>query len=390
MLLRLNKLRPVGSHVYSPAPPPWPAWPWDGEWLSCFTPSGTAALAMAVALACQRKSNVEKPEVIIPAYGCPDLVAALVFQGAVPILVDLAPNSPWMDLDALKASITGATVAIVAVDFLGMAERLSVIAQLAAERGLFLIEDSAQRFPPASISARNVDCAVISFGRGKPINLMGGGLLLVHEAHRDALMSVSRRLPRLRSNHSVTGVWKRWLFNLILSRWLYVWLERMPFLHLGETRFKPLIEYGVWEPDESLLAGGVMAYARRPDWSGVYDRALAFLEDGGWRCLPMHRSGESKNRTCLLRYPVLAPNTALRNQALAALNASGIGANAFYGAALPGTIGTAEHLRQDVLERRYEHAEDFAARLLTLPCHEDVKQRHIDRAAGVLAGICTR
>lgn len=340
---------------------------------------------MAVALACQRKPLVKKPEVIIPAYGCPDLVAALIYQGVTPRLIDLAPDSPWMDMDALKASISEATVAIVAVNFLGLPVPLSALSQLAMERGVFLIEDSAQRFPPASLEVKDVDCAVLSFGRGKPVNLMGGGLLLVNRIHSEALKSISQRLPRSQNHDGAENGLKRRLFNLILSRWLYVWLERIPFLHLGETRFKPLIEYGLCEPPAGLLAGGIQAFWKRPDWSRAYDRALAFLEDDGWQCLPLHWRGKHENESCLLRYPVLAPNSLLRNRALAKLNGRGIGANAFYGAALPKTAGTAEHLAPEVLKRPYWQADDFAERLLTLPCHEDVKPRDIDRIVRALA-----
>jgi len=387
MHLRLSKLRPVGSRVYPPAPPPRQDWPWEGEWLSCFTPSGTAALAMAVALACQRKPRVEKPEAIIPAYGCPDLVAALVAQGVNPRLVDLAPDSPWMDLDLLSQALTSSTVAIVAVDFLGLSERLPQISKMAAERGLFLIEDSAQRFPPASLTTKNCDCIVLSFGRGKPINLMGGGLLLVQEAHRDALTRVLQGLPRLKTRYGLYQGLKRRLFNLLLRRWIYCWIERLPFLHLGETRYEPLSDYGLWEPPEELLAGGIESFAQRPDWAGSYDANLAKLEKLGWKCLSLKWPNARKEGVPLLRYPILAPDQATRDRALLALNARGIGANAFYGAALSETSGTAAHLVTEGAPVAFPQAERFAARLLTLPCHEDVTQGDIEQIGAILGEL---
>lgn len=60
-----------------------------------FFDSGTAALAASILVSISKKATPE-PEVILPAYGCPDLISAVVYAGAKPVLVDLE-EKPSMD-----------------------------------------------------------------------------------------------------------------------------------------------------------------------------------------------------------------------------------------------------------------------------------------------------
>src|SRR5262245_15898078 len=68
--------------------------------------SGTQALAMALLDARARLAALA-PEVILPAYACPDLVTASVYAGVHPRLVDTAPQGRWgYDLEALEQALT--------------------------------------------------------------------------------------------------------------------------------------------------------------------------------------------------------------------------------------------------------------------------------------------
>src|SRR5690606_38180670 len=110
--------------------------------------SGTAALAQALIVAKRRQSSVARPQVILPAYGCPDLVAAAVFAGLEPVLVDIETDDPAYSIDALRAALSTSVVAVVAVNFLGIPERLALLRDVLQEHGqALLIEDNAQWFP---------------------------------------------------------------------------------------------------------------------------------------------------------------------------------------------------------------------------------------------------
>ena len=155
-----------------------------------FYHSGTSALAAAI-IACKKlKSDVENnAEIILPAYGCPDLISAILYAGAKPVLVDLDPNTPWMSLSAISQAITEKTIAIVAVRFLGISERMQQLRDICCTHKLALIEDSAQGFPVTSPATYwRGDFNILSFGRGKPVNLLTGGAVLCTNPELQALL----------------------------------------------------------------------------------------------------------------------------------------------------------------------------------------------------------
>jgi len=389
--LSLSKLRPVGSRVPLPTTDSDVlAAPWAEHYDSVFVNSGTAALSLAVKLSVDSKQRPQNPEVIIPAYGCPDLVAAVVAQGARPVLVDLAEGRSWMDLEAVENAVTDNTVGIIAVGFLGIPERLFALRRIADKTGVTLIEDSAQVFPPSSSGNGLADYVILSFGRGKPINLMGGGALLIRKDRAPESADVLAVLPEVEVSANSAWLLRRWLFNLLLTRSLYGLIERIPFLAIGQTVFYPLACIYRRTPVEGLLEAGIEGFNNREDNGAAYSDALVELIGQGWVHLAPEcfrepaLEGLVPSPPILLRYPLLAPSRQIRDKVLLELNRSGIGASVFYGQALPEIEGVSDFVT--VTAAKFPYAYAFAERLLTLPTHEDVCPRDIDDAAGILLG----
>lgn len=386
----IGMLRPVGSRVPRPASGTSLRLPWEGNYDTWYMGSGTEALSAAVLLAIGRSGLTNSaPEVILPAYGCPDLVAAVVAQGARPVLVDILPDRPFMDAGKLTEAFSDATVAVMAVGFLGVPERLDVLASLCRERGIWLIEDSAQCFPPDCAREPIADCAVLSFGRGKPINLMGGGALLVRGDHRTSAAEVLFTLPV----KPLTINWKwsarRYIFNFLLGRFGYGLLRRVPFLGLGATVYKPLASISrVTLPDE-LLEAGIHSADQRPSVALTYVRQLEFLERRGWKPFMNNEVSEgSRAGQVTLRYGLLAPDREARDKAIEALTGKGIGANAFYGCTLPDIEGVSGYVGGSASD--YPNAGSFAERLVALPSHEDVTDRDIAIIVATLDKVTTQ
>lgn len=378
-------LRPVGSRVPRPMWGQGESLPWQAQYRTWCMGSGTEALSAAVMLAIRRSElDGTVPQVILPAYGCPDLVAAVVAQGARPVLVDLLADRPVMDLEKLVQAITGQTVAVIAAGFLGIRERLAELGDICRSGGLWLIEDSAQCFPPDCAHKPIADCAVLSFGRGKPINLMGSGALLVRENHHGLAGEILEELPKT----SVTVDWKwklrRHIFNLLLSRVGYGLLFRLPFLGLGSTAYKPLESIRRVDLPSALLGAGIRHAKNRPSVAAQYTEALSFLVAKGWTLFMADQgAGAGADRPSVtLRYGLLAPDRMTRDRSVSSLNDYGIGANAFYEKSLPDIGGIAEVFRANSTD--YPNAASFAERLLTLPSHEDVSDRDITVVATVL------
>ncbi|GGC72783.1 DegT/DnrJ/EryC1/StrS family aminotransferase [Marinobacter halophilus] len=346
--------------------------PWDTNYHTWTMGSGTQALSAAVLLAISRsKVKNSTPEVVLPAYGCPDLVTAVVAQGARPVLVDLLPDSPFMSYELLSRALSDATVAVIAAGFLGMPEQLSLLASLCRERDVWLIEDAAQCFPPDCAREPIADCAVLSFGRGKPINLMGGGALLVRADHSASAADVLFGLPEETLNIGWKWKAKRLVFNFLLGRFGYGLLRRLPFLGLGTTVYKPLLDLHRLQLPGGLLLAGIRGASERSDIAADYVRELGFLAQRGWRAFMAEElSGGRRAGQVTLRYALLAPDRGIRDKAVDALNDVSIGANAFYGAPLPEIEGVFDILAGSAGE--CPNAKSFADRLVTLPSHEDV------------------
>ena len=327
-----------------------------------FLHSGTAALAVAVA-ASVRLKEVAEPEVILPAYGCPDLVSAVVHAGARPVLVDLEPERPWMDLGQVAASVNSKTVAIIAVSLFGIPERLDAIGALANEAAIVLIEDSAQAFPHAGNGEFwKGDLVVLSFGRGKPVSLLGGGAVLYRD-RRFAGLLPDGGMPA--DSRRVTFRLQAALYNLLLSPRLYWIPQILPFLRLGETHYRQLD--GIHPMDSArhaLLACNIQAYRARPlDGQDAVANLLKETAGSGNRLIDLPVACGLSQSGKLLRYPLLVDRDR-RDELHRCLLGKGQGASIMYPAILAGLPGL-----EDVLfdAGEYPGASDFAARVLTLP-----------------------
>lgn len=378
-------LRPVGNRVPSQVGRGNSEFPWPGYQTELLD-SGTAALSLALCAAKRQRPEIAAPETILPAYACPDLVAAAVAAGVKPVLVDLAPDSPWMDLQSVRCGISENTIAIIAVNFLGRLASLGPLRRVADEFALTLIEDSAQAIPPSSADNSLADFAVLSFGRGKPVNLMGGGALLFKDNDAALVASLLEGLPVRTVVCNPAWYLKRALFHTLMGRLLYGIMLRIPMLHLGETRFHPLGDITRLSIPPGLVLNGISAFERSEARSREQQENLGFLAQQGWVLLSNEqgeaRQAEGQRINKVLRFAMLAPDRTQRDSALNALQDAGIGANELYGVTLPMVEGVDNHL--EPFPGNYPNARSFAERLITLPCHDDVTLADIGTMARVL------
>lgn len=343
---------------------------------ACWVNSGTAALALSLIAARRRQPHIEYPEVVLPGYGCPDLVAAAVFAGVRPVLADVQATDPSYDLQSLQSALSPQTVAVVAVNFLGICERLTQLRELLSTwPSALLIEDDAQWFPePYPKSDLHGDMVCLSFGRGKPVSLLGGGVLLI----RDGLdLPDVSDVVQSASDVSTTYFVKVLIYNLLLSPWIYGLVSRLPFLKVGVTTLKSLQSiYALDNRRLKLLSANIRAYLKRSQTNsqavsagvplGVIDLAAACSE----------RSGR------LLRYPVLFQTREIRNRQWRRLQSAGLGATAMYQSVLPEIAGVTELV---TLRGALTGATQLADRLLTLPVHSGVRNRDLAAIEKILA-----
>lgn len=135
-----------------------------GAATALLTHSCTAALEMSALLL----DLVEGDEVIMPSYTFVSTANAFVLRGAVPVFVDIRPDTLNIDERLIEAAITPRTKAICVVHYAGVGCEMDEIMAIAERHGLKVIEDAAQ--------------AIMSRYRGRPLGTIGDlGALSFHE-----------------------------------------------------------------------------------------------------------------------------------------------------------------------------------------------------------------
>jgi dTDP-4-amino-4,6-dideoxygalactose transaminase len=150
-----------------------------GSAKSMLTHSCTAGLEMAAILAEVGPGD----EVIMPSYTFVSTANAFVLRGAVPVFVDIRPDTLNLDEKRIEAAITDRTRAIVPVHYAGVGCEMDAIMAIAAKHRLLVIEDAAQAML-AAYKGRPLgaigDLAALSFHETKNIISGEGGALLVN------------------------------------------------------------------------------------------------------------------------------------------------------------------------------------------------------------------
>jgi len=82
-------------------------------------------------------------EVIVPAYTFEATAAPVLRLGAIPVFVDILPDTYCIDADAASAAVTSRTRAMIPVHLAMSMADMDAITELAARRGLKIVEDCA-------------------------------------------------------------------------------------------------------------------------------------------------------------------------------------------------------------------------------------------------------
>lgn len=119
------------------------------------THSCTAALEMAAILADLAPGD----EVILPSYTFTSTANAVVLRGAVPVFVDIRPDTLNIDPARIEEAVTPRTKAVFVVHYAGICAEMDAINAIATRHGLCVVEDAAQ--------------ALLSTYRGRPAGGLG-------------------------------------------------------------------------------------------------------------------------------------------------------------------------------------------------------------------------
>lgn len=123
-------------------------------------------------------------EVIMPSFTFVSTANAFALRGAVPVFVDIRPDTFNIDERLVEEAITSRTRAIVVVHYAGVACEMDAITAIARAHGLTVVEDNAHGFG-GTYRGRRLgtigSLATLSFHETKNIQCGEGGALLVND-----------------------------------------------------------------------------------------------------------------------------------------------------------------------------------------------------------------
>lgn len=313
---------------------------------SLLTHSCTSALEMASILCDLQPGD----EVIMPSYTFVSTANAVVLRGAIPVFVDVRPDTMNIDEHRIEAAITPRTRAISVVHYAGVGCEMDTIMAIAAKYKLRVIEDAAQGFmssykgvPLGSIG----DFGAMSFHETKNVISGEGGALFVNRTADADLAEI---------------IWEK---GTDRSKFFRGEVDKYTWQHVGSS-FLPseLIAAFLW----AQLEDGAPITQSRLDLWNFYHAAFERLEQSEHLRRPVVPADCAHNAHM---YYVIMPTRALRDQAMDALKDLNINA-IFHYVPLHDSPGGLKYTRT---HGSMDITESYAGRLLRLPLWNHMPQQ---------------
>ena len=233
--------------------------------------SGTEALLIALMALGVRPGD----EVITTPFTFVATAEMIVLLGAVPVFVDIDPETCNIDASKIEAAITPKTRAIMPVSLYGQPADMDEINAIAARHGnIPVIEDAAQSFGAEYKGKKSCNLSTIgctSFFPSKPLGCYGdgGAIFTSDEGLAKAMREIRVHGQEKRYVHTRIGVGGR--MDTLQCAIVLAKLERFDWEI--EQRLKIGARYN------ELLAGKLPVVTQRPDRTSVFAQYTVFVEN---------------------------------------------------------------------------------------------------------------
>lgn len=317
----------------------------------CFlTHSGTAALEMSAILADIQPGD----EVILPSFTFVTTATAFVLRGAIPVFVDVRPDTLNIDVELIRRAVTPQTKAIVPVHYAGISCDMDAILEIADAHNLLVIEDAAH--------------ALLSTHDGKPVGSRGNFSAFSFHETKNVIAGEGGALAINDDRY--------------VKRAQIVWekgTNRQEFF-LGETDKYTWKDIGSSFPPSELTAAFLWAQLeeaasitrRRVEIWEQYYEGFAELEKRGFVTRPL------RPENCTLNghiFHLLIADKQMRNSLLSELKSAGVHAVFHYIPLHSSTAG----LKYGRSHGAMNHTDDVSARIVRLPIWADLSDHMIER-----------
>ncbi len=197
-------------------------------------------------------------EVLLPSFTFVSTANAFVLRGAVPVFVDIRPDTLNLNVDLLTDAITPRTKAVIPVHYAGVGCEMDRICSLARRHSIAVVEDNAQglfgRYRNQFLGTFG-SLATLSFHETKNVTCGEGGALVVNDPAFIERGEILREKGTNRSRFDRGQVDKYTWVDLgssflpsdILAAFLLAQLERYDYIRAKRQR--------IWETYSDQLKG---------------------------------------------------------------------------------------------------------------------------------------
>lgn len=309
-------------------------------------------------------------KIILPGYTCFTVAAAVVRAGMTPILSDSCPTDLGYDLNALQKTLRQhpETRAIVVCHLLGIALDVDEIRKMAGGE-ILVIDDAAQGF---GITARgnllgtSGHAGFFSFGRGKNLSLVGGGLLVTdNNSLGDRIQTLYDR-EFAAAQPTKKELFAALAYGAVTHPILFNIASRLPGITLGRSMYDP--DFALYQASDfkMRLLGRIYHQIENENKRRrqIADTYTSLLSGNARICIPRSRIDNSPGT---LRFPILVDDTARRDEILHSGAARNWGLSGMYPTPLNGIPSLPQ-----LSEYQLAGAELIARSLVTLPTHRHI------------------
>lgn len=154
--------------------------------------NGTAALHLALSL-----MNIKNKEVILPSLSFISTAHAVIYNGGIPIFVDVKPDTLCIDPKEIEKFINRKTQVILPVHFAGMSCELDEIMRICKDQNSILVEDAAHaagsRYKNKKIGSHG-NAVCFSFHPVKNLAMPTGGAITLNDKESEKFDEILRSM----------------------------------------------------------------------------------------------------------------------------------------------------------------------------------------------------
>jgi len=337
----------------------------------CFLVS-SGKVALTLILLALKEKYPDRKQVIIPAYTCFSVPAAIKRAGLEIRLCDLSPSSLDLDKEMLSNIIADDKkheniLCVIPTHLFGCLADINGIRKVVGP-GITLVEDAAQAMGEGTKIGKVGslgDIGFFSLGRGKALSTMEGGIIITNR--NDLALTLESYLLKSLLKSTIAETVKsasKALLTVFLQYPSLFWIPKaLPFLKLGETFYEP--DFQLRRLSNLHINLTINWRKRLAQHRKARLKNVAYLHER----LPSDISLPFREKNfSLIRFPVLAKNSTRRTLILENSEILGLGMMCTY----PSTVNKIPELFSEFAGVEYPHAEEVCKRLFTIPVHEYV------------------